>query len=180
MDEATFAIGSPPNQRTWLKSKKKNFSKNINLPVQWPFTIFKDNLNLKVDFDIYLAPCKKAKGSEIYFSCNRSLKLAHFCRFRGRDELLRKSLLVTIFDHTGVNFKKLLLKGFISQKPNCCGYLPHLLCSKFEKKLELCYMPKYDLPRGGHYDPSPPLAASMAFYHLGLQGLNYMVFHNIF
>ena len=29
-------------------------------------------------------------------------------------------------------------------------------------------MPKYDLPRGGHY---APLGASMVFYPLGLQGL---------
>jgi hypothetical protein len=108
--------GGSPESSNLAKSKKKlkTNTKNINWLDYCHFTIFKDNLNLKVDFDIYLAPCKKAKGSEIYFSCNRSLKLAHFCRFRGRDELLRKSLLVTIFDHTGVNFKKLLLKGFIS------------------------------------------------------------------
>ena len=46
-----------------LKKKLKTITKNINL---------------KVDsecLDIYLTPCKKAKRSEIYFSCYRRQKL---------------------------------------------------------------------------------------------------------
>ena len=63
---------------------------------------------------IHLYSTIKTNGSEISASCNHSLKLANFCRFRSRDKLSRKSVLVTIFDHTVVNFKKLLLGDYIS------------------------------------------------------------------
>ena len=67
-NEKKYMGGSPepPN----LAKIKKIFPKNINLPVYWHFTIWKDKIILKVDsesLDIYLAPCKKAKRSEIYF-----------------------------------------------------------------------------------------------------------------
>ncbi len=38
--------------------------------------------------------------------------------------------------------------------------------------MESVYMLQYDFPRGAHYDPHP-LDASVAFYPLALQGLNY-------
>ena len=110
--------GGPPKRRTWPKCQKK-YTENIDLPVLQHFTSLVDKIDLRVDSgsqDLYLAPCKKSKSSEIYFTLyyNRHLKLAYFCRFRGRDELSRKFVLMTIFNHTGVNFKKLLHKGYIS------------------------------------------------------------------
>ena len=125
MDVATFTIkkmlktnmyGVPRSAEHGqnLRKCKKNDTKNIDLPVLQHFTSLIDKIDLRVDSgsqDLYLAPCKKAK---IYFSYNRHLKLAYFCRFRGRDELSRKFVLVTIFNHTGVNFKKLLHEGYIS------------------------------------------------------------------
>ncbi len=44
-----------------------------------------------------------------------------------------------------------------------------------QKKLLHPCMPKYDFPRGGHYDPPPPLDARVAFYPLDLQGLSMYV-----
>jgi len=84
MDEENCAI------ETWPKSKKL-FPK-ISI-YRFAGTIWKDKLNLKVDsesLDIYLTPCKKAKRSDIYFSCYRHLKSAYFCRFRVGDKLSRK------------------------------------------------------------------------------------------
>ena len=82
---------------TW--NNTTNITKNINLPVCCHFTIWKDKLNLKVDYeclDMYLTPCKKAKRSELYFSCYRRLKSAYFCRFRVRDKLSRKFVIFNL------------------------------------------------------------------------------------
>jgi hypothetical protein len=111
--------GGAPKPRTWPKSKKvlKYDIKNGNSSVYWHFASWKDKINLKVDsesHDLYLVPCQKAKQSDIYFSYNRCLKLAYFRRFRGRDDSSRKFVLVTLFDHTGVNFKKLLREEYIN------------------------------------------------------------------
>ena len=91
---------------------------------------------------MYLAPCKKAKGLEIYFSCNHCIMLAYFCQFRDSDKLLQKFILVTIFEHMVVNFKELLLERSI-----CCStWKPIFVMLHIEKiNLEPNYMPKYDL-----------------------------------
>ena len=105
--EKKYMGGSPESPN--LAKILKNISKNINLPVCCHFTIWRDKLNLKVDsesLDMYLTPCKKAKRSKTYFSCYRRLKLAYFCRFRGRDELSQKFVFLTIFYFGGSTSKR--------------------------------------------------------------------------
>ena len=122
MDEESFPIekknytGGVP-RTTELGQNQKIISKNINLPGYWHFTIWKDKINSKLDSesqDIYLTPCKKAKRSDIYFSCYRRLKLAYFCRFRCRDELSRKFVFLTIF--TNFSPYKSQFQTFITQR----------------------------------------------------------------
>ncbi len=102
MDEETFPMekflkknirGGPPNHRTCAKFKK--YFQKYQFAGLLAFYHMKryDSESL----DIYITPCKKAKRSEIYFSCYRRLKSAYFCRFRGRDKLSRKLVFLTIF-----------------------------------------------------------------------------------
>ena len=64
------------------------------------FKSFDDTCNIEHVLDtedLHLVPQEIAERWKIYFSCYRRLKLAYFSWFRGRDELLRKFVSLTIF-----------------------------------------------------------------------------------
>jgi len=70
----------PPEQQ-FLKIEKSD----IKTAGLLPCAIWKDKIDLKVDYghqNIYLAPCEKAKRSDVYFFWNRHMKFSYFCRFR--------------------------------------------------------------------------------------------------
>ena len=77
-----LTLASLRDHRTCPKSKKI-FPK---------ISIWKDKIIRKLILNIYLAPYKKAKRLDIYFSCYRRLTSANFC-----DEISRNFVFVTIF-----------------------------------------------------------------------------------
>ena len=93
-------------------------------------------INLKTEHPVHVSSTmQKAKGLEIYFSCNHCIMLAYFYQFRNSDKLLRKFVLVTIFEHMVVNFKHLLLERNICWKP-ILWLSPSFVMLHIEKKIE--------------------------------------------
>ena len=90
--------------------------------------------------------CKKAKGLEIYFSCNHCIMLAYFCLFHDRNKLSRTIFFSWRFLNIWWSTSNIYYSKGIYVGNLFLWLSPSFVMLHIEKiNLEPYYMPKYDL-----------------------------------